>query len=116
MDIFEGLVVHDLPLPGRHLFADPDQIGKLHERGVLLPVGRDKLREHREHSSPKRGRTARPVSEGRLHALLRCAWDWISMRTERQHQAYHPPQPQPAAPRPGPIPLWTRYTAETAAL
>jgi uncharacterized protein YrrD len=39
VDIFEGVIVHTTPLPGRHLFADADQISELRERGVLLSVG-----------------------------------------------------------------------------
>ncbi|MGH3785445.1 MAG: hypothetical protein ACRDRG_02575 [Pseudonocardiaceae bacterium] len=31
-DIFEGLIVHTSPLPGRHLFADRDQIAALYEQ------------------------------------------------------------------------------------
>jgi hypothetical protein len=43
--IFEGVVVHTLPLPGRHLHALPDQIAGIHRRGVLLSVGADDLPE-----------------------------------------------------------------------
>ena len=51
--IFEGVVVHTLPLPGRHLHALPDQIAEIHQNGVLLSVGADDLPEevgwrHRE--------------------------------------------------------------------
>ncbi len=80
MDIFEGLIVHELPLPGRHVFADPGQIAELHERGVLLSVGRDELREHSDHPTAKRDTPNRTAVEGRFHALLRRSWDWISTR------------------------------------
>lgn len=43
--IFEGVVVHTLPLPGRHLHAPPDQIAEIHRGGVLLSVGADELPE-----------------------------------------------------------------------
>jgi hypothetical protein len=43
--IFEGVVVHTVPLPGRHLRALPDQIAEIHQRGVLLSVGADDLPE-----------------------------------------------------------------------
>jgi hypothetical protein len=51
--IFEGVVVHTLPLPGRHLHALPEQIAEIHRAGVLLSVGVDELPEevgwrHRE--------------------------------------------------------------------
>ena len=39
--IFEGIVIHTYPLPGRHLYADVHQVAELRERGVLLSVGRD---------------------------------------------------------------------------
>jgi hypothetical protein len=52
--IFEGVVVHTLPLPGRHLHALPDQIAEIHRGGVLLSSGADELPEevgwrHRDH-------------------------------------------------------------------
>lgn len=43
--IFEGVVVHTLPLPGRHRHARPDQIAEIHRGGVLLSVGVDELPE-----------------------------------------------------------------------
>jgi hypothetical protein len=49
LDIFHGLIVHTQPLPGRHLYANADQIPELHERGVLLAVEQADLpRAHRE--------------------------------------------------------------------
>ena len=77
-DIFEGLIVHTLPLPGRHLFADRDQIAALHERGVLLSVDRDELHD----PSLKSTRQTNPDNsvESPLQARLRHAWDWISER------------------------------------
>jgi hypothetical protein len=77
-DIFHGLVVHTLPLPGRHLYADADQIAELHERGVLPSVGRDELRQPTEQSAAHRQRSPGDPPESRLEAGLRRAWDWIS--------------------------------------
>jgi uncharacterized protein YrrD len=74
-DIFEGLIIHTHPLPGRHRFADVDQIAELHERGVLLSVGRDELREPSD-SRPETGETL----EGPVERRLRRAWDWIRGR------------------------------------
>jgi uncharacterized protein YrrD len=74
--IFEGLVVHTLPLPGRHVYAHHDQIAEVHERGVVLSVPRQELHEldreraRRAHSDD----TAEPP----LEAILRRAWDWVS--------------------------------------
>jgi hypothetical protein len=46
--IFEGVIVHTVPLPGHHLRAMPDQIAEVRQRGVLLAVGRDVLRDERD--------------------------------------------------------------------
>ena len=75
-DIFEGLIVHTLPLPGRHLFADRGQITALHERGVLLSVDRDELHDPGQKSS-RQTHADNPV-ENSLQSRLRHAWDWIS--------------------------------------
>lgn len=44
-DIFEGLILGTRLLPGGRLYADVEQIAELHERGVVLSVDRDALRE-----------------------------------------------------------------------
>ena len=78
-DIFDGLIVHTHPLPGRHLFADVEQIAELRERGVVLSVGRHELHEPPdEHSGSKRRDDDKPESP--IEARLRRAWDWISRR------------------------------------
>jgi hypothetical protein len=79
LDIFEGVVVHTLPLPGRHLFADVDQIDELHEGGLVLSVGRDDLHEPPDESARKRTDGDDRV-ESPLEARLRRAWDWIAGR------------------------------------
>jgi hypothetical protein len=71
-EIFEGIVVHTRPLPGRHVFAEHRQIAELHERGVVLAVDRSELR------APGRRRRERETPEPRWQARLRRAWDWIS--------------------------------------
>jgi uncharacterized protein YrrD len=76
VDIFHGLIIHTLPLPGRHLFADADQVAELHERGVLLSVDQSQLHEPRQPSTlakPDDGSVENP-----LQARLRRAWDWLS--------------------------------------
>jgi hypothetical protein len=83
VDIFEGLVVHTLPLPGRHLFADADQIAGLHEHGVLLSVRGDELHDPEEqHARRAEAADDEPV-ESPLQARLRRAWDWILEHVER---------------------------------
>jgi hypothetical protein len=59
------------------VFASVEQIAELHERGVLLAVGAEALPPARR-SRPRDDQEAPP--EGRLHALLRRAWDRISGR------------------------------------
>jgi len=75
-DIFEGVIIHTLPLPGRHLHANHDQIAELRERGVLLSVHRDALRELSA-SSARRTASDGPA-DGPVQAALRRAWDWIT--------------------------------------
>jgi uncharacterized protein YrrD len=79
LDVFEGVIVHTLPLPGRHLVADVDQLAALHERGVLLSVERDELHEPPDESA-QRKRDDEERVESPLEARLRRAWDWISGR------------------------------------
>jgi hypothetical protein len=68
-----------LPLPGRHRYADRDQIAGLHERAVLPAVDADDLHEptdpgpQRRHDHPRGPET--PVEAG-----LRWVWDWITGR------------------------------------
>ena len=68
--------MHTLPLPGRHLFADRNQIAALHERGVLLSVDRDELHDPSQKST-RQTNPSNPV-DSPLQARLRRAWDWIS--------------------------------------
>jgi hypothetical protein len=76
MDIFHGLIVHTTPLPGRHLFADADQIVEMHEGGVLLAVGREELHDPSEPRPAGLGSDDIPA-DGPLQARLRRAWDWL---------------------------------------
>lgn len=73
--IFEGLVIHTRPLPGRHVYAHHDQITDVHERGVVLGV---ELGELHEITDPRQRPTrSADVPEPRLEAILRRAWDRI---------------------------------------
>jgi hypothetical protein len=74
--IFEGIVIHTRPLPGRHLFADYEQIAEIRERGVQLSVRADELYELSGRSRPHGGEPDTP--EGPLERRLRRAWDWIT--------------------------------------
>lgn len=75
--IFEGVIVHTLPLPGHHLRARPDQIADLRERGVLLSVSRDALTE--EPGRRRRG-GAEPSPEPALERVARRVWDRLAGR------------------------------------
>jgi hypothetical protein len=82
-DIFEGLLIHTLPLPGRHVYADVDQIAEMYERGVLLSVPADTLQEPPDPSGRRPGGDAgdrRSPQESSLEARLRHAWDWLAGR------------------------------------
>jgi hypothetical protein len=74
--IFAGLIIHTYPLPGRHLYADADQIGEIRERGVLLSVVEADLHDPRSESARRR----RDGGGNTLEARLRRALDWISAR------------------------------------
>lgn len=75
--IFEGILVHTHPLPGRHLYADVDQIAELHERGVLVSVPAGELHDPAKETSSRRS----GAGESALEARLRRAWDWLTGRT-----------------------------------
>ena len=74
-DIFEGIIIHTLPLPGRHLYASHEQIAELRERGVVLSVEASELHE----LSPRSGRRRRGSQspESPLERGLRRALDWL---------------------------------------
>ncbi|MCW3065065.1 MAG: hypothetical protein JWN32_2237 [Solirubrobacterales bacterium] len=71
--IFEGIVIHTHPLPGRHLYAAPDQIAEIRERGVVLAVERSDLHDPSDRAGRRQGG---PGSS--LEAALRRAWDWLT--------------------------------------
>ena len=78
-DLFLGIVVHTLPLPGRHLRADADQIAGIYERGVLLAVPRDSLSEPPP-PRPARSRGTATRVEPPAEALLRRIWGRLTRR------------------------------------
>ena len=78
LDIFEGVIVHTRPLPGKQVFADVEQIAQLHEQGVVLAVDRGQLHDPPGQSTRVRG--SDEASETPLEARLKRAWDWLSGR------------------------------------
>jgi hypothetical protein len=78
LDIFDGLIIHTEPLPGRHVFASVDRIAELHERGVLLSVESNALPPAGPaHAGDDQDEAP---AEGKLHALVRRTWDRINGR------------------------------------
>ena len=77
--IFEGVIVHTHPLPGRHLYADADQIAEIHERGVVLSVTQRELHVPDQESRRRRA----GLGDSPLEARLRRAWDWLTGRRAR---------------------------------
>jgi hypothetical protein len=75
--IFEGIVIHTLPLPGRHLYAGHEQIAELRERGVVLSVDAGDLQELNPRRHRDRGGSG-DVPESPLEARLRRALDWLA--------------------------------------
>ena len=72
--IFAGIVIHTYPLPGRHLFADAEQIAEIRERAVFLRVNREALHDPRVEWERRRP-DGRDVS---LEARVRGLWDWLA--------------------------------------
>ena len=76
-DIFDGIVIsHGL---GRHTFADAEQVGEIHERGVVLTLTAAEA-EALPEPSENPAVMERPVRAGglALTAKLRRAWDLLS--------------------------------------
>jgi hypothetical protein len=77
-DIFDGIVIaHGL---GRHTFADAEQIGAIHERGVTLTVTAaeaEALPEPAENPAVMQDDPAQP-DRSSLADKLRRAWDLLS--------------------------------------
>jgi hypothetical protein len=76
--IFEGVIVHTLPLPGHHLRAMPDQIAEIHERGVLLGAGAGALRD--EPARRRRSDDGAQAPEPSLERLARRVLDRLAGR------------------------------------
>jgi hypothetical protein len=76
-DVFDGIVIHTMPLPGEHVVARADQIEELRERGVLLRVDRAALEPAR--AGPSHDDEDRPP-EPPLQSWLRRAWDRLTGR------------------------------------
>jgi len=76
--IFEGLVIHTHPLPRQALFAAPEQIDEMYERGAKLSVTRDALYEPRAEPGRRRRDAGHPPLEARIERALRRVGDWMT--------------------------------------
>ncbi|MGO9961768.1 MAG: hypothetical protein ACLP50_38310 [Solirubrobacteraceae bacterium] len=78
-DIFDGIVIAEHVGAGGHRFADADDIGEIHERGVLLKLSREASAQLPEPSANPAvmgedpGDPAPGVSD-----KLKRAWDFLS--------------------------------------
>ena len=79
LDIFEGVIIDPRPLPGKNLYADVDQIADLRERGVVLAVTRDELRDPPDEQNRRKRAEGADTPETPL-AGLRRAWDRLTRR------------------------------------
>jgi hypothetical protein len=70
--IFEGIIIHTHQLPGRHLYADANQV-EIHQRGVVLSAQRADLHDPRIEPATRHRRDAEKTLERRLRRAL----DWI---------------------------------------
>jgi hypothetical protein len=79
-DVFDGILIHTTPLPGRHVVATADQIEELRRRGVILAVDPAALEPAREPSRAAAARSGggdRPA-EPSLHRWARRTWDRLT--------------------------------------
>jgi uncharacterized protein YrrD len=75
-DIFDGIVIsHGL---GRHTFADAEQVGEIHERGVMLTLTAAEAEALPEPSENPAVLDDPSEPEGSLTSKLRRAWDLLS--------------------------------------
>lgn len=72
--IFVGIIIHTYPLPGRHLYADVNQVDEIHQRGVVLSVERADLHDPRIESARRHWGEPGKTLERRLRRAL----DWIA--------------------------------------
>ena len=72
-------VIDPRPLPGKHLYADVDQIAELRERGVVLAVTRDELRDPPDEQNRRKRAEGADTPETPLAGLQR-AWDRLTRR------------------------------------
>lgn len=80
VDVFDGLVISSGGVPPDHRFVDADQVGELHERGVVLGIDSELAAELPKPSDSPAAMSAGPddTVPDELRDKLRRAWDRIS--------------------------------------
>jgi hypothetical protein len=80
VDVFDGIVLDTSILPGAHKFVDATQVGKIHERGVVLAIDPATAERLPEPSASPGEIEIGPddVVPNELSDKLRRAWDRIS--------------------------------------
>ena len=81
-DVFDGIIIDTRAGPGGWRFAEAEQVGEIHERGVVLgidTVAAEHLPEPRENPGELRVDAA-DAEENAAVEKLRRAWDYISGR------------------------------------
>jgi uncharacterized protein YrrD len=79
-DVFDGIVIGEHIFGKDHRFADADEIGEIHERGVVLKLDRpacDQLPKPTANPAVMREDPADPGTDS-LGGRLRRAWDRIT--------------------------------------
>ncbi len=79
-DVFDGIVIAEHAVPGRHRFADADDVDSIHERGVVLKLDRDACERLPRPSANPAVMRDDPADPGHsaLHEKLSRAWDYLS--------------------------------------
>jgi hypothetical protein len=79
-DVFDGIILDMSAGPGGHRFVDAPEVQSIHERGVVLALGRAEA-ERLPEPAPGPGEldvNPADAEEGPLQEKLRRAWDYLS--------------------------------------
>ncbi|MFN8149538.1 MAG: PRC-barrel domain-containing protein [Solirubrobacterales bacterium] len=79
-DLFEGIVLDTSHLPGGHRFVDEEQVGSIHERGVLLTISGEEAEALPEPSENPSALAAGPDDQVPDHLADRLRRAWHHMK------------------------------------
>jgi len=80
-DVFDGVIIEDVPGAEGHRFVDADEVADIHERGLVLKLDAVAARDLPRPSANPAAMSANidTIPDGAArHAKLRRAWDLIS--------------------------------------